>query len=172
MAIPGQTISNSITGETLTFMQTAQMTGGAFLEFLLVLKPGSTVPMKHVHTEQDEIFGVISGMVNVEVGAKKFVIKPGETILMEKGIPHRWWNNPETSSELNVRFIPAKNTEEFFEEIFALASSGKTKNNGAPTFMQAAGMCGKYGIYHPWIPVFLQKTVSRFVNLFDIRKLT
>jgi len=169
MAKPGETIINTVTGETLIFQKTAAMTGGELLEFRLELEPGSTVPMKHVHTEQDEIFEVITGIVNVEIGNTRQVIKPGEKVLMNKGIPHRWWNNEAVTSELIVSFKPAANTEDFFMEMFRLASTGKTKPNGAPTFLQAARMCGKYNIYHPVIPVFLQKAVSLMFNLFNKR---
>jgi quercetin dioxygenase-like cupin family protein len=165
MAQPGQTILNTLTGETLTFTKTAAMTAGKLLEFRLTLDPGSAVPMKHVHTEQDEIFEVITGMVNVEIGKIMHVIKPGEKILMNKGIPHRWWNNEEFSSTLTVSFDPAGNTEDFFVEMFSLAAAGKTKPNGAPTFLQAARLCGKYNIYHPVIPVIFQKAASKFFNL-------
>lgn len=164
--MPGQTILNTVTGETLTFTQTAAMTSGRMLEFHLSLDPGSTVPMKHIHTEQDEIFEVITGRVNVEVGKTRHVIKPGEKLLMNKGIPHRWWNDPELTSTLIVSFVPAVNTEDFFIEVFSLASAGKTKSNGSPAFLQAARMCGKYNIYHPVIPVFLQKIVSKLFNFF------
>ncbi len=166
MASEGQTIINIATGETLTFTQTAAMTGGKLLSFNLILDPGSTVPMKHVHTEQDEIFEVISGRVNVEVGMKKHIINPGEKLVMPKNIPHRWWNEPDVTSTLNVSFTPALNTEDFFAEIFRLASAGKTKANGAPTLLQAVSMCGKYNIYHPVIPVFIQKLASKIINLF------
>jgi quercetin dioxygenase-like cupin family protein len=169
MAKSGETILNTVTGETLTFKKTAAMTGGELLEFALELLPGSTVPMKHVHTEQDEIFEVISGLVNVEIGKTRYVIKPGEKVLMNKGVPHRWWNDEGVTSALTVSFRPACNTEDFFVEMFRLASTGKTKPNGAPTFLQAARMCGKYNIYHPVIPVFLQKAVSLMFNLFNKR---
>lgn len=166
MAQLGQTIINKVTGEILTFTKTSAMTAGKLLEFHLTLNPGSTVPMKHIHTEQDEIFEVITGIVYVETGNTGHVIKPGEKILMKKGIPHRWWNHEELSSTLMVRFEPAGNTEDFFVEMFSLAAAGKTKPNGAPTFLQAARMCGKYNIYHPWIPVFLQKVFSKMFNFF------
>ncbi len=166
MAKPNQTIINTVTGETLTFIETSEMTGSELLKFHLKLKPGSTVPMKHIHTKQDETFEVISGKVNVEVGTGHYVVGAGEMVNMPMNIPHRWWNDPGVDSELIVSFRPAANTEDFFVEIFSLASSGKTKPNGAPTFLQAARMCGKYNIYHPVIPVFIQKIVSKIFNLF------
>jgi quercetin dioxygenase-like cupin family protein len=160
LAYKGQTIYNSVTGETLTFLETATDTNGEKLVFDLVLKPGSTVPMKHTHTKQDEIFELVSGSVHIEVGAEHKLLMPGENAVMPKKIPHRWWNNHTENAKLTVTFIPAHNTEDFFVEMFALASGGKTKPNGSPTFRQAALMCGKYDIYHPKIPVILQKIVS------------
>jgi hypothetical protein len=84
---------------------------------------------------------------------------------MPKKIPHRWWNDTTENARLTVTFIPANNTEDFFVEMFALASGGKTKSNGSPTFRQAAVMCGKYDIYHTKIPVILQKTVSALAKV-------
>lgn len=165
MAHKGQTIYNTVTGETLTFLQTAYDNNGERLVFELLLNPGSTVPMKHIHTEQDEIFEVISGEVNIEVGKKQRQLKPGDNALMPKKIPHRWWNQSSEKALLTVTFIPAHNTEDFFVEMFALASSGRTKKKGAPTFMQAAVMCGKYDIYHPKIPVIIQKMVSKIARM-------
>lgn len=169
MVNPGDVIINTITKETITFTKTASVTEGKLLEFRLELAPGSIVPMKHIHTLQDEIFEVIRGKVNVEIGDTGYVINPGEKVLMDKGKPHRWWNNNDEASVLTVSFVPALNTEDFFTEIFHLASSGKTRVNGAPTFLQAARMCGKYNIYHPVIPVILQKFVSYIFNIFSRR---
>lgn len=165
MANPGDVIINTITKETITFTKTASVTEGKLLEFRLELAPGSTVPMKHVHTLQDEIFEVIHGKVNVEIGETGYVINPGEKVLMDKGKPHRWWNNNDEASVLTVSFVPALNTEDFFVEMFSLASKGRSKPNGAPTFLQAARMCGKYNIYHPVIPVSIQKFVSILFNI-------
>ena len=166
MAIKGESIYNSITGETLTFLETASGTSGEKLVFDLVLKPGSKVPMKHLHSLQDEIFETVSGVVKVEVGGVQSQIRPGEKTLMPKMIPHMWWNPGKTEARLTVTFIPALNTEEFFVEMFALANAGKSLPCGSPTFKQAAVMCSKYNIYHPKIPVFLQKTVSKIARTF------
>ena len=166
MVKPGDVIVNTITKEIITFTQTAATTGGKLLEFRLELAPGSRVPMKHIHTLQDEIFEVITGRVNVEFGKQHVILNPGERAVMPRGIPHRWWNDPLQTSILTVKFDPAFNTEDFFTEIFQLASAGKTRPNGSPTLLQAAKMCGKYNIYHPFIPVFLQKSAYLFFNNF------
>jgi quercetin dioxygenase-like cupin family protein len=166
LAFKDQVITNPVTGETIRFIETAAKSGGNLLKFHLTLAPGSAVPMKHIHTEQDEVFEVLTGCVNVETGSRQVMLVPGEKAVMPKGIAHRWWNNSETESTLYVSFTPAANTEDFFVEMFALASAGRTKPNGAPKFHQAVRMCGKYNIYHPWIPVFVQRSISNLFNLF------
>ncbi len=161
MASPGERIINTATGEIITFTKTAATTGGSLLEFDLELEPDSRVPMKHIHTTQDEVFEVYKGRVNVAFGGKHIILNPGDRVVMPKGIAHMWWNDPGMTSKLTVSFMPACNTEDFFVEVFRLATAGKTKPNGSPTFWQAAQMCGKYNIYHPVIPIVLQKIFSR-----------
>ena len=61
MIAPGQTLVNEITGETITFIETAAETGGAFTLIEVVLAPGGGVPMAHVHPNQSETFEVVDG---------------------------------------------------------------------------------------------------------------
>ena len=48
MAFTGQTIINPVSGEQITFLQTAADTGGEKLEFELALSPDGHVPGAHV----------------------------------------------------------------------------------------------------------------------------
>lgn len=166
MAYKGQTITNKVTGEVITFLECASDSNGKRLTFELILSPGSTVPMKHIHTKQDEIFETLEGTVNVRIGNEDKVIPAGEQALMPKNIAHKWWNNSANEAKLKVTFLPAHNVEDFFVEMFSLANACRTKPNGAPTFLQAAVLCGKYNIYHPRIPIFLQRAVSGLTRIF------
>lgn len=166
MAEKGEIIYNNVTGEKITFIECAADTNGKSLLFELVLKPGSKVPMKHIHTEQNEIFEIISGKVEVVIGNRATSLNAGEKIVMPANIPHKWKNASIDEAKLLVSFNPAHNTEDFFVEMFALANAGRTKPDGAPRFLTAAVLCGKYNIYHPLIPIFLQKTVSRLIRVF------
>ena len=49
MAYTGQTIENPVSGERITFLQTARDTGGEKLEIELELAPDGHVPGAHVH---------------------------------------------------------------------------------------------------------------------------
>ena len=50
MAYTGQTISNPVSGEQITFLQTAADTDGKRLEFELALSPDGYVPGGHVRS--------------------------------------------------------------------------------------------------------------------------
>src|SRR4051794_28724173 len=68
MAYAGQTIANPVSGERITFMQTARDTGGELLEFELKLTPDGHVPGAHVHPEQEERFHVLVGTMRFPAG--------------------------------------------------------------------------------------------------------
>lgn len=49
---------------------------------------GDKVPL-HVHEEEDELFWVISGVLDVEVVGETTTLHPGEFCIVEKGREHR-----------------------------------------------------------------------------------
>ena len=73
MAHAGQVLENPISGEKITFRQTAVDTDGELLAFELVLAPAGAVPGAHVHPEQEERFEVVSGTLAFRLGLKRVV---------------------------------------------------------------------------------------------------
>jgi len=53
MAFSGQTIDNPVSGERITFIQTAADTAGELLEFELELSADGRVPGAHIHPQQE-----------------------------------------------------------------------------------------------------------------------
>jgi mannose-6-phosphate isomerase-like protein (cupin superfamily) len=47
-------------------------------------------PPRHVHHEQDEWFYAIEGEFAMEVGEEKFRLKPGDSLLAPRKVPHAW----------------------------------------------------------------------------------
>lgn len=162
MAIKGETITNKITGEKITWIETSKDTNGASLKMHFNVAPKGKAPVKHIHPEQDEIFEeVISGTLRVERNGETQILKPGDSIKVEKGLPHQWWNHSESEPmEMKVTMKPALNSEIFFEQLFGLANDNKTRKDGSPRFMQMMAMINKYKIYLAGPPVRLQKMMS------------
>src|SRR5687767_13715956 len=68
MAYAGQVIENPVSGEKLTFIQTAAETNGELLELELELTPDGHVPGAHQHPEQTETFHVLEGTMKFRLG--------------------------------------------------------------------------------------------------------
>ena len=55
----GDTLVNPVSGETITFVETAAETGGDYTVIECAVRPGGGVPMAHVHPNQSETFEVL-----------------------------------------------------------------------------------------------------------------
>ena len=82
-------------------------------------------PAKHLHYDQDEWFYAVEGEFILEVGDEKMILKPGESLLAPREIPHVWaftGNSPR--GRMLITFMPAGKMEAFFREV--------TKANAMP----------------------------------------
>jgi len=81
-------------------------------------------PARHLHYDQDEWFYAVEGEFLLEVGQKKFEVKPGDSILAPRKIPHVWAYVGDTRGKMLITFMPAGKMESFFREV--------TKANAMP----------------------------------------
>jgi len=65
-------------------------TDAEFLE--VVYAPGTQAPLEDITHEGREYGVVIAGRLNVEVNGIRTVLEPGDSIVFESDIPHRFWN--------------------------------------------------------------------------------
>ena len=70
-------------------------------------------PPMHVHHDQDEWFFVRDGEFDIVVGDARHHLRPGDSLLAPRGIPHAFANTTETGRML-VTFFPAGEMEAFF----------------------------------------------------------
>ncbi len=76
-------------------------------------------PPTHVHSDQDEWFFVRDGGFDIKVADETFHLKPGDSLLAPRGVPHAFANTTETGRML-VTFFPAGQMEEFFHVAAAM----------------------------------------------------
>ena len=74
-------------------------------------------PPLHIHHKQDELFMVKEGEFTIMVGNETFKLKPGDTLLAPRKLPHAFVQTSEGISKLIVLFQPAGKMEEFFIEM-------------------------------------------------------
>lgn len=154
-------IANKLTGEKITWLQTAADTNGAFLKFRMTLAPGGHLPVRHLHPNQQEEFAVKKGRFRIEAGGQEQYLSSGDVVAVKKGIPHRFWNAlTDEETELEITFMPALNTETFLEQFFGLSNDDKTRADGTPAFLQLMAMANTYEIYVAGPPLWLQKAMG------------
>jgi len=75
-------------------------------------------PPRHIHFEQEEWFYFVEGsdMVLMEVGEQKLRLKPGDSVLAPRNVPHVWAYLGEKPGRMLFAFTPAARIESFFEE--------------------------------------------------------
>ena len=132
MAYTGQTFTNPVSGERITFLQTAADTDGALLEFELELSADGHVPGAHVHPEQEERFHVLEGEMTFRMGARKIVATAGETVVVPAGRVHKFANGGDGPARARVEISPALDMEDLFTTTAELAHEGNTNRKGMP----------------------------------------
>jgi quercetin dioxygenase-like cupin family protein len=132
MAYTGQTINNPVSGEQITFLQTAADTAGEKLEFELALSPDGHVPGAHVHPEQEERFHVLEGTMKFRMGLRRIVAEAGDTVIVPAGRVHRFANGGDTTARCRVEVVPALDMEQLLETTVELALEGNVTRKGMP----------------------------------------
>jgi quercetin dioxygenase-like cupin family protein len=138
MAYKGQTIDNPVSGERITFLETAHDTDGERLTIELELSPDGQVPGAHVHPEQEERFHVLEGRMKFRLGMRRIVAEAGDTVVVPKGRVHRFANAGDGVARARVEVEPALDMEELFETTVELATEGNVTRTGMPKPMHLA----------------------------------
>ena len=159
MAYAGQVIENPVTGERITFRQTAADTDGELLAFDLELSPDGAVPGLHVHPSQEECFEIVSGRMKFRKGMKKIEAEAGDVVTVEPSRAHKFANAGDETAVVRVEVRPAGKMEELLETSVALAQEGRTTKSGMPKPLDFALFCREYRdeVVGAFPPVWVQR---------------
>ena len=98
-------------------------TGGEFALFEIPAGPKAGPPL-HMHHIENELFWVLEGELDVQVGTEIIRMTPGSCAYAPRMIPHTW----QTVGERDVRFLalaePAGHLEAFVRDLIRLRQSG------------------------------------------------
>jgi quercetin dioxygenase-like cupin family protein len=132
MAYTGQTIQNPVSGERITFIQTAADTDGELLEIELELAADGQVPGAHVHPEQEERFHVLEGTMKFRLGMRTIVAEAGDSVVVPAGRVHKFTNAGDGPARARVEIVPALDMEDLFTTTAELAHEGNVMRSGMP----------------------------------------
>lgn len=123
---------NPIINDTATFIKTSEETKGQYSLVEIDLYKSEGPPL-HFHKTFSEKFEVLQGILYLQVGKEKHILKRGESILVPKGTPHRFYNINNDLVKFEITFQPGHvGMENFIKIIYSLAQDGLTDKKGKP----------------------------------------
>ena len=131
MIQPGQTLYNPVTKEHMTFLRTAAQTGGDHVLIELRSEPGGRRGCAHPPGAESRR-SRSSAARSARIGRKQVEARAGETLTVDPGTPHKWWNAGDDELVFRAEVRPAGQFEQLIETMFALAADGKTNHKGMP----------------------------------------
>jgi mannose-6-phosphate isomerase-like protein (cupin superfamily) len=119
----------------LSFKTSPQETNGnVFIIEHANLLPGG--PPLHLHLAQEEWFYVMEGEVLFQVGEKRLTLKPGESVLAPRLVPHAFSGATPKPAKMLIAFTPAGKMEQFFREYLRRAAQGNANLMDADLFVR------------------------------------
>jgi len=128
-----RTIINPIIKDTVTFLQTAEESGGKITEAEITLLPGGGNPL-HYHKTYSETFTAIEGELGLKLGRQGTkVLKEGESHTVEPLSLHRFFNPTGKEIKFNVKMRPGHTGfENSLRILYGMAAEGLTNNKSIP----------------------------------------
>jgi quercetin dioxygenase-like cupin family protein len=102
-------------------------TGGAYCLLEIGLAPGMMVP-RHTHTREDETYYVLAGELEVIVGDEASILRPGDSFMAPRNVPHQLRNSGNVENHYLIIFSPAG-----FEGFLRATAIPAPDNAAAPT---------------------------------------
>lgn len=155
----GDTLTDTISGNTVTFLRTTQETGGEFLAVEWRMRPGTGSPY-HWHPKLKEVFTVKSGTLSCLVDGRSKTLHAGESITFTPRIKHQFLNNGDQDLVFLEEVTPAGHHEKLFEWSVNLANRGLTDEKGMSKNPLLLGLSWYFlDGYLVGIPWFVQATI-------------
>ncbi|MCD9018059.1 cupin domain-containing protein [Parachryseolinea silvisoli] len=138
-------IYNPIFKDTCTFVKTSAETQGEYSELEITLGPLGGNPL-HKHTAFCETFTVLEGQLGVSLQGMDRILLPGESVTVEPGDIHRFFNPTNEDVTFRLLFTPGHTgAENMLRILYGLARDGETNKNGIPKSIVHLALCGEMG---------------------------
>jgi hypothetical protein len=87
---------------------------------------GSRVAGEHYHPALVERFAVLEGELTVKWGGQTSKLRQGESVVIQAGVWHDWWNAADRDARVRVEMTPGERLAHLLETFFGLARLGHT----------------------------------------------
>ncbi len=133
----GEGETQMVLGDNQTLKLTGDDTNGLYTVIEQYNNPGMEIPL-HVHQDEDEVFHVLEGELEIQVGKEKTILQAGDMGFCPRGIPHSWKVVGDQKAKVMLSIFPS-GLERMFHEFAALPA-------GPPDFKKVTAICKKYNI--------------------------
>lgn len=118
-----RTIFNPLSSETVTFVETAEESNGSRVVMHIEVGPGGG-PAPHAHRKQTEVFEVLTGTVEFQLGKRQIKLPPGGSVTAPTGVLHSFKNNTQDPATIRVTASPAEHIEPGLRATFYMMREG------------------------------------------------
>ena len=122
MSITNRTVTNTVTGETITFLETSAETGGVRVVAEITLRPGGSV-IPHSH-RVSESFECLDGSFITHLAGKETEFIPGQRMIAEQYEMHGFRNDTAQPATLKVTATPAGDLDRILRTLSGLSRDG------------------------------------------------
>lgn len=162
MGRKGDVLYNPQRRESVLLVETGAENGGRRLAMLVTQEPTEARMPEHLHPKQREVFNIKEGALTYVLGDRApQVARAGETVIVEPGVPHQWWNGGAETLEMLGVIEPAGRWLEFMETIYGLVNEGKIKPGGVANPLQLAVIVREFR--DDWVPTAIPKAARVLV---------
>jgi quercetin dioxygenase-like cupin family protein len=112
ITVPEDARTLRVMADTVRVLVSGGQTGGAYA-VLEIVSPAGSGPPPHLHADEDEIFYVLEGKVEVFDGDKKYLAGPGSVAVLPRGRVHGYRNAGNEPLRMLLTISPARFVEYF-----------------------------------------------------------
>jgi len=132
----------NVMGDVVRVILGSEDTGGSLTLVQQRSLPGAGIPL-HINTREDEIFQVLEGQVEFQVGAGTITAEPGTVVYVTRHLPHSFRVVGSAPALIQIMMMPG-GLEKMIEEIIGLPKP--------PDGQKIEAICERYGVKFLHLP--------------------
>jgi mannose-6-phosphate isomerase-like protein (cupin superfamily) len=154
---------HTFVSRTEGFRQTIAKRENGLTWLELVLEPNAAGPPEHIHTGFAEKFIVAEGTLSLMVNGEKKTLRPGETLMVPPGTPHKPFNESNAPAVVKGPFDPEYALPDqftvFLTQAYGFFDESEANSRPPKALLQMSRFSPKYDSWLAGPPVFLQKAL-------------
>jgi quercetin dioxygenase-like cupin family protein len=147
--------------KTEGFHQTILKRDNGLVWLELMLEPYAPGPPEHIHTSLPENFIVTEGTLSLLVNGEKKFLRPGESLLVNPGTPHKPFNETDSRVVIKPPLTPEYALSEqftvFLTQAYGFFDESESNSQPPKALLQMSRFSPKYELWLASPPVTLQK---------------